>query len=304
MQIIKNNLLPAPIALFCFNRPVHLQTTIEYLKRNPSTKESDLFVFSDGPRANSSEDLEKVTEVRVLLSQISGFKSVKIIENMLNKGLASSIIDGLNMVFEDHGQVIVLEDDILVSEDFLDFMNEGISKYENVGSIFSISGYSFQLNMLDFSKDLNLVKRASSWGWGTWRNEWQSVDWAVETFPEFKLDKAKMSDFKNAGNDQLPMLIKQQFGLISSWAVRWTYHHYLKNGFCVVPKLSKVKNIGTDGSGTNFNQKTRRYDTVLNNQIINFPEKLEEDIIVTNFIRNYYTPSSIRRFINWMKFGV
>lgn len=297
---ISPNNLPAPIIIFCYNRANHLQQTLEALKNNALAEESDLYIFSDA--AKGLEDQENVNKVRQVIQNINGFKSININLSKKNKGLASSIIDGVSSVINIHKRVIVLEDDILVSNDFLSFMNNALDKYVGHEKIYSVSGYSFKLEDLQINEEVSLVKRASSWGWGTWKNKWDNVDWDVKEFESFIDNKERVEIFKDAGEDQLPMLVKQRRGIIDSWAVRWTFHHYLSNAYCLVPRFSKIENIGADGSGTNFKHKVSKYDTTLHVGSINLPQKPEVNPIVTSFIRNYYKPSIIRRIINYYRY--
>ncbi|MEO6851591.1 MAG: sugar transferase, partial [Mucilaginibacter sp.] len=83
----------APIALFVYNRPEHTRRTISYLQKNLLADESRLFIFSDGPKTDA--DKAKVEEVRQLLKEVTGFKSVKVTERKENLGLANSIISGV-----------------------------------------------------------------------------------------------------------------------------------------------------------------------------------------------------------------
>src|ERR1035437_2760809 len=103
----------APIALFVYNRPEHTRRTISYLQKNLLADESRLFIFSDA--AKTGEDKAKVEEVRQLIKEISGFKSVKVIARTENLGLANSIISGVSQLVNEYGKVIVFEDDLLSS---------------------------------------------------------------------------------------------------------------------------------------------------------------------------------------------
>ena len=106
----------APICLFTYNRLTEKKQTVEALQKNFLTKESELFIFSDG--AKNEEGVLKVNEVRAFLKGISGFKSVTIFESKQNKGLANSIIAGVTQIIEKYGVVIVLEDDLITSPTF------------------------------------------------------------------------------------------------------------------------------------------------------------------------------------------
>lgn len=135
----------APIVLFTYKRLNTLKQTIESLQQNYLATESDLYIFSDA--AKGIEDKESVDSVRNYIKTIKGFKSVTITESEVNKGLATSIIEGVSQILKTHETVIVLEDDLVSTNNFLDFMNESLTKYEDETAIFSISGFSFNLNL-------------------------------------------------------------------------------------------------------------------------------------------------------------
>src|SRR5471032_3086540 len=93
----------APIALFVYNRPEHTRVTLEALRANHGAAESDLIVFSDAPRTGEDED--GVSAVRVHLRQLSGFRSLEIVERPKNLGLANSIIGGVTQALTRHDRV-------------------------------------------------------------------------------------------------------------------------------------------------------------------------------------------------------
>ena len=158
----------APILLFTYKRLEPLKKTIEALQKNELAELSDLFIFSDGPKTIT--DAPKIDEIRTFLKTIDGFRSIKITESAENKGLASSIIQGVNQVFRQYDHVIVLEDDLLTTPNFLAFMNKSLKAYEFKEQAFSISGYSFDLrNGNDDPNYTYFLNRGWSWGWATWR---------------------------------------------------------------------------------------------------------------------------------------
>lgn len=111
----------APIVVFGFNRPDALKNTIASLLRNEEAKDSDLFVFVDGPREGKVGEKKKVREVREYVKSITGFKSLHYTFAKNNKGLANSIIGGVSEVINQYGRVIILEDDIVLSNNFYHF---------------------------------------------------------------------------------------------------------------------------------------------------------------------------------------
>lgn len=296
--------MPAPIVLTCFNRPLHLKRTIEALQKNKLATDSIIYIFADGPKLGDEENEKKVADVHQYIESIKGFKSVIKSYSPANKGLANSVINAVSQVLKTYNAVIVMEDDLIVSTDFLEFMNEALVKYQNYQKIFSVSGYSYLLENLALEDDLFIVKRASSWGWGTWANRWETVDWQmIDLIPTLK-NKESRNNFINGGKDLLSMIKKQYLGKIDSWAIRWTYHHFKNNAYCLVPKFSKVENIGTDGSGTHFSNKTDRYFTKIVEKKLILPDTIDENIQATHYIRNQNKPSFLRRLINFFTLGV
>lgn len=293
----------APIVIFCYNRQDHLKSTVDALTLNDLAKESDLIVFSDGPRKESDE--EKIEGVRTYLATVSGFRSVSIHARKENMGLARSIITGVSEVLGQYGKAIIMEDDLLCTVDFLAYMNDGLRTFEENPLVFSVSGYSFGIGAVKrYPEDTALVFRASSLGWATWKDRWERVDWQVSDFPEFMNSPERQDNLKDAGEDILPMIVKQQRGLINSWAVRWTYHHVKYGGYCLIPVRSKIKTTGDDGSGSNPVAATLRNDPGYAEGAVRLNTGILPDPDVTRFIRRNNRPSLYRKVVNWFKFRV
>lgn len=267
----------APIVLFVYKRPIHTQKTIETLAKNTLAKESELYVFSEKAKLPSLES--EVNEVRKYIKTITGFKSVTIIERPEFMGLAKSVITGITSVFEKHDKVIILEDDIITSPYFLEYMNEGLNKYEFDNTIYSVTGYSFPPKLFkiynEYSNDVFVLPRACSWGWGTWKNRWQKADWEVKDFTEFRKNIELQKKYDQTGGDKSRMLIRQMNGEIDSWAIRWDYTHFKNNAYCVYPINSLISNIGLDG-GTHT-KNALHYSTNIDTKKPKFPEKISID---------------------------
>lgn len=289
-----------PVILFTYNRLDHLKRTIETLKSVDGALETSLYIYSDGGK--NLEDVKKVADVRNYLSDLSGFKSVSVAERPENFGLAKNVISGVNEVLSIHASAIVLEDDISVSKDYLQVMNKLLVHYEKNRSIGSISGYMYPVALPEDIDDFFLLPRASSWGWATWANRWNHVDWEVADFDQFYLDKKEQELFNQGGEDLTPMLIKWKLGLNDSWAVRWIYHHFKQEMQCLFPKHNMATNHGTDGSGTHSPKTTRfagkQFDLVERR----YPSKPVLVPTVLTGLQQFFKLSFIRKLINKVTF--
>lgn len=197
----------APVIIFAFNRLDALINVITSLLLNEEAQESDLFVFVDGAREGKVGERELVCSVCRYIENIVGFKSVNYTFSETNKGLGNSVIKGVTEVISRYGKAIVLEDDLILAPNFLFFMNQGLDKYKEETSVFSICGYSNKVKVpKDYSYDTYFCTRSSSWGWATWADRWNSVDWELENFDKYHILKKEFNRW--GGSDCWKMLSK------------------------------------------------------------------------------------------------
>jgi Glycosyl transferase family 2 len=249
----------APVALFTYKRPEHTKATLDALIRNTLAAQTQLFVFSDGPKDES--DSAAVESVRKLVRKTFGFASVTLIERRENMGLARSIIIGATELLDRHESIIVLEDDLVTSRNFLSYMNNALVHYQNDPFAFSVTGHTFAAKFLripgDYPYDTYAGHRCSSWSWGTWRDRWRRIDWEMRYFPSFCTDAAAQNEFNRGGQDMTTLLRMQHDGQIDSWAIRFCYAHHANGMKCIFPTKTLVRNIGLDNSGAHGKPEPR-----------------------------------------------
>jgi len=273
-----------PIILFTYRRVP--KETIDSLLKNHLSKSSELFIFSDGYK--NDFDKQDVLNVRKYLKAISGFKNIKIFESQENKGLANNIISGVSKIINNYGKVIVLEDDLIVSTDFLEYMNSALGFYENSQDIWSISGYCPNMPFLaDYDKDTFLALRGNSWGWATWKDRWDTMDWEIKDWKQFKRDRKAIAQFNLGGNDMFKMLELQMLGKIDSWAIRWCYNQFRQKRYTVYPTYSKICNIGFDDKGTHNSTGFDRWRVDIGEKIVNFENVEVNETILYEFKQFY-----------------
>lgn len=286
----------APVVVFTYNRLDTVVSLINSLKQNLLSKDTEIIIFSDYPK--NENIFPDVIQVRKFLKTIDGFKSVKIVERNQNYGLAKNIIEGVTEIINKHGSIIVLEDDLVVSKNFLSFMNQALEFYKDDDNIFSISGFTWNLKTIqNLDDDVYLSYRPSSWGWGTWKNQWKNIDWNVSDFNDFMQNKGEKQKFNRGGADMTRMLNDYVKGKNNSWAIRWAYAMYKQNKYCIYPKISKIQNIGFGESATHC-KGTHIHKTKLDTSNQG-TFKFNHDLIVEkNIINEFkYQNSYINKFL-------
>jgi hypothetical protein len=238
----------SPVALFTYNRPDHTRKTVEALQQNKLSAQTDLFVFSDGPKDDVSES--RINEVRNYLKNIKHFKSVNIIERKSNTGLAANILAGVDQILSAFETVIVLEDDLVTSPFFLEFMNEGLSIYEHDINVISIHGYLPPVS--EKLPNTFFLRGADCWGWATWKRGWNLFQPDGSALLKGIIESGQTRQFEFDGSYPfVQMLMDQIAGKTNSWAIRWYASAFLANKYTLYPGKSLLSNIGGDGSGTN-----------------------------------------------------
>jgi len=292
----------APIVLFAYNRPVHIQKTLNALAANPLASESELIIFSDAPK--NQEAIEGVQAVRSLIKNIQGFKSVNIIERNKNFGLANSIIDGVTTIVNQYGRLIVLEDDLVTSPFFLTYMNGGLKLYENDDRVASI--HSFIYPVKKELPDYFFLRGADCLGWATWKRSWDIFNPDSQfLLNEIKRQKlGKLFNF-NDSYDYTGMLKAQSEGKVSSWAIRWYASAFLADKYTLYPGTSFVNHIGFDGSGTNCDDndiyKTELSDVYKPVSLIDVCDCAKARKIVTQYFNSTKGNNILKRYLRHIK---
>jgi hypothetical protein len=275
----------APIVLFVYNRPWHTQKTVESLQKNELSEQSDLIVYSDA--AKNDEAIKSVEEVRSYIKSVDGFKKITIIEREKNWGLADSIIDGVTNIVNKYGKIIVLEDDIVTSPVFLQFMNQSLDFYEQEKKVWHISGWNYPIET-EYLSDVFMWRIMNCWGWATWANRWQYFEkkpeglienWTTKEKHQFDLDGSGL--FWN-------QVLANHTGKINTWAIFWYATIFQRNGLCLNPAVSFVDNIGHDGTGVHCGNDTKykpmRLPTTFQ---VNLSAELKESSHAVKLIQGY-----------------
>jgi hypothetical protein len=295
----------APVVLFAYARPDHLHQTLTALAAAKGARDTALWVFSDGPKNAAAKD--KVAAVRAVLAEPNwqrGFAKVTLVLADKNKGLARSIIDGVSHVLDRHESVIVLEDDLLVAPDFLQFMNSALERHARTPEVGSVTGYCpLPQPPTAYAHDVYAVPRSCSHSWATWRDRWETVDWSGRGAGRLWQDPALRKRFMATGSDKLDRLRRQLEGRIDSWSIMFNLWHALNDRVTLYPVRNLVRNIGFDGSGTHTGTHDRFHTSIGATGRVLDPTLPPVDPRVLAAFRKIYSgtlPGRLRRSLrNW-----
>ncbi|MFW1388858.1 hypothetical protein ACEV8N_03660 [Vibrio parahaemolyticus] len=297
MDIVLESL--SPVLVFTYNRLEQTKIVIEHLLNNKLSEHTILIVHSDYPK--NKGHTESVKKVREYLKSLTGFKKIFYIFRDENLGVDNATIKTVSEVIDKHGKVIVLEDDIVTSEFFLEYMNNALNLYQKRSDVFGISAYNPPVfDNLSFSEDIYLNRRGTSWGWATWDDRWKEIDWDIRKYNNGDYDKKKFS----LGGKDLPWVLYRAMEIEDSpyWDIRRDFNMFTLSKYFVFPKISLINNIGLDGSGEHCKKTQLFYNDI---SIVKKTPLLDLNVTYNESLQksfsNYYSPSffslGVRRFL-------
>tara|TARA_Y100000591_G_scaffold203630_1_gene176218 strand:+ start:180 stop:1073 length:894 start_codon:yes stop_codon:yes gene_type:complete len=288
----------APIVIFTFKRLNTLKKCVNSLKNNNLAKKSKIYFFSDGPKNETQK--KNVLKVREYLKRIKGFKEKKIYYRKNNFGLANNIISGVTKVFNKEEKLIILEDDILVSKNFLKFMNLALDNYKKSRKVWHISGWNYNLD-LKIKDDSYFTRGMNCWGWGTWKNRWKYFEknpskiigsWTIQQINDFNFDN---------NINFYSQITRNLEKSLNTWAVFWYATIFKNKKLCLNPKVSLTKNLGVSSSATNSKKIEKIFNTNLKNQNIKkfkFPKKAKENSLAYEALKRQIKINKAKNLIN------
>ena len=248
----------APIIVFCYNRPRHVEQTLLALSKNELADQSVLYIYCDGPKDNASNDqIEKITEVRRIVRKQKWCKEVHIFESDKNKGLANSIIGGVTDVINQYGKVIVLEDDIVTSVGFLRYMNDALDIYKDEDKVMHISAYMYP-HKKKLPETFFFTVPYPGGGWATWQRAWKHFRDDADYFYGYFEKHKQWDKFNKLGGKYLQKQLKANVdGALKTWFIKWHATLLLLDGLTLYPNHSLTNNIGFDETGTHCSPMTK-----------------------------------------------
>ena len=245
---MKQSPLKTPVAFFIFNRPETTAFVFEEIRR---ARPSQLLVIADGPRSDHADEPEKIAAARALIDQVDW--PCEVLKNYAesNLGCKIRISSGLDWVFSQVEEAILLEDDCLPHPTFFPYCEALLERYREDERIMMIGGTNF-LAQLDISESYVFSRYFYIWGWATWRRAWAKYDVNLSSWPTMKAQKQLEAFFPQK---YVVEYLKKSFdavqnGSLDTWDFQWVYACLFQHGLSIVPRVNLISNIGVTGTHT------------------------------------------------------
>ena len=299
----------APIAIFTCRRPNHLSRLLTSLLKNKEIDESELNIFVGGPK--KYEDWVQVEKVLDIAQDASSKMNIRILERFDAKTGSDLIKGGITEILSSRENVICLEDDLIVRDDFLAYMNQALIRYSEEERVAAISGWNFGLMEHGKPSQTYLFPCTTSWGWATWRRSWEpnpnvQLDFEWLTAKSSRIHKFNFNETYNCLS-MIERILKDNY---DAWDAAWYLHCFRRSLLTVFPNSSLIVNSGFDGSGLNFKRSyewKKGFDEDPQ-EIFAFPEEIILSRQFTSYIKglrswvqSFWPDSNLKFFVDRIK---
>jgi hypothetical protein len=240
--------MKTPVAFIIFNRPDTTAIVFEAIRKASPPL---LLVVADGARAGKLGEAEKCAETRAIIDNVDWNCEVRTNYSDVNLGCKRRVSSGLDWVFEQVEEAIILEDDCLPSPSFFGFCEEMLDKYREDERIMIVSGCNLQMGNSRTSYSYYFGKCGNIWGWASWRRAWKYYDVNMITWPDYK-DNIVDSFFDSPREKKYFSAIydKMYNNQIDTWDIQWGYAIWTQHGLSITPNVNLISNIGFGGEAT------------------------------------------------------
>ncbi len=235
--------LETPVALIIFKRADLTAQVFEAIRR---ARPRRLFVIADGPRDESERArcaaARAVIDVDWDCELVTDYSEV-------NLGCKRRIVSGIDRVFEQCEEAIILEDDTLPSPSFFGFCHELLARWRGDLRIMNIAGTNLHPHPYPATRPETyfFARYGITWGWATWRRAWKQLDVTLADWPAFKR-AGRMRNLFASRREQLYWTLifdaVHRGQLDSAWDYQWLFARLRNSGLSAVPALNLVSNLG------------------------------------------------------------
>jgi hypothetical protein len=279
----------APVLISVYNRLLKLRDCINSFLSNKEAQKTDLYIAIDFPYRKEDESAHK--DIINYCEKIKGFKSVNLFIRKINFGPKENTIEAMMQLFNIYPYLINIEDDNIVSPNFLYYMNNALKFYEDDNRIYCITGYNYPFQMpSEYKYSAFLWQGFSGYGDGWWKSKYEPSYLQLNNFNEFLTDRSKLTEFFNMANHTLPIIFSGLNRGIIYGDAAVSYNLFSNNRYQLFPTVSKVRNTGYDGSGLNCGVNNMYSNQHIDDGIgtIEFIKDIQPDKRIYDFFQNKF----------------
>ncbi|MCC5665177.1 glycosyltransferase family 2 protein [Nostoc sp. CHAB 5784] len=284
--------MQTPVTFIIFKRPQITEKVFEAIRQAKPTK---LFVIADGPRTDRENEAEKCEATRAIIERVDW--ECEVIKNYsdINLGCAKRVSSGLDWVFNNVEETIILEDDCIPHPTFFRFSEELLEKYRNDTRVATISAQNLQFGRKRTNYSYYFSRYNHCWGWASWRRAWQHYDLTIKLWKEVQAENLLhdiLVDPKAVSYWQriFQSVYNNPTGI--TWDYQWTFACWMQGSLSIIPNVNLISNVGVGADATHFTSNQEFSFINMSMQAMEFPLK-DPPFIVRNLEADNFTQKTV-----------
>jgi hypothetical protein len=268
-----------PVAMLMYARP---QTTRQVLGAVRAVRPRRLLAVADAAPADRPDLAERCEETRRLIDEIDWDCEVTTHYAERHMGLNRRVESGLDWVFEQVAEAIVLEDDCVPDPTFFRFCDELLARHRHDESVATVSGTTFDFGIDGGGSSYRFSRYPLIWGWATWRRAWDARHARLASWPELR-DSRWLDDLFDDPHAVAywSSHFDQAYRGEGSWDFGWVLSSWIAGALAAVPSGNLVSNVGFgDGASHTHDDALSPYADLARSPMrfpLVHPERLEAD---------------------------
>jgi len=211
-----------------------------------------IWLIADGPKEGRPEETDLCRQARQTAEKLTNWPcEVRKVYAETNLGLKQRFESGLDVLFSEESEAIILEEDCHPLLDFIPFCEAMLARYRQEPKVGGISGNCFLPTGARVQGDYFFSRYLHIWGWATWARSWRAYDrarWAWpnggyrEYFPRSTRQEAKYWN---------RIFARVSSGQFSTWDYPWASWFWRQGWVSITPSQNLVRNVGFGPDATN-----------------------------------------------------
>jgi len=240
--------LTTPVALFVYRRPEHTKQVLEQIEEIEPPR---VLVVGDGPE--DGEEEERVESVRRIIAEADLECEVSTEYADSNFGLKERFATGLDWVFDNAEEAIILEDDTVPDISFFRFCDELLERFRGDNRVWDIAGRNELGSYCQGDSSYFYSHYGGIWGWATWRSSYEEYDSDMTAWQNPVVRDRVLDSFTDRSQTRYvrDVFDRTYDGEIETWDYQWGFAKYRNNAVSVVPETNLIENIGFGEGATN-----------------------------------------------------
>lgn len=239
----------SPVAIFLFNRP---EETRRVLSSIFEARPSELFVIADGPRPGVAEDIDACEQARGVVDEFDWLCPVHRCYSEINLGCTHRVSSGLDWVFFNVPEAVILEDDCLPSQQFFSFCDEMLELYREEPRVHMVSGSNYLFGKCSPDADYYFSNLYHIWGWASWRRAWRYYDVEMRAWSGLRKTDWVERHLSHAGMARTARFFFDGAyeGFVNAWDYQWVLSGWLQGAYSITPASNLITNLGFGPNAT------------------------------------------------------